>query len=97
VGSSPRIAQIVGHAAPSAPNCPGVREEDPSPSLSPMRGEEPVADFASAELAEEPAPSVVLGRRLSPGKLDQARALRKRMTPAEKALWRCLRANRMRG
>jgi len=40
---------------------------------------------------------VITGQKIDPAKLQQAKALRRNMTPAEKRLWTALRANRLQG
>ncbi len=40
---------------------------------------------------------IISGQHISPAKLQRAKELRQNMTPAEKMLWQCLRANRLSG
>jgi very-short-patch-repair endonuclease len=40
---------------------------------------------------------IVIGNYVSPVKVHRAKELRQNMTPAEKILWQCLRANRLGG
>jgi len=40
---------------------------------------------------------IVIGNYVSPVKVKRAKELRQNMTPAEKSLWQCLRANRLGG
>jgi len=40
---------------------------------------------------------IITGQRIDPAKLQQAKALRRNMTPAERRLWAALRANRLDG
>ena len=40
---------------------------------------------------------IITGQKIDPAKLQQAKALRRNMTPAEKRLWSALRANRLQG
>jgi very-short-patch-repair endonuclease len=40
---------------------------------------------------------IITGQRIDPAKLQQAKALRRNMTLAEKRLWTALRANRLQG
>ena len=42
-----------------------------------------------------PARNIVRGQRINPQKLNQAKALRREMTPAGRALWQALRANHL--
>lgn len=42
-------------------------------------------------------PHIITGQRIHPAKLEQARALRRRMTPAEKRLWSALRRHQLDG
>lgn len=44
-----------------------------------------------------PKPNIVTGQRIDPAKLEQAKAQRRHMTPAEKRLWTQLRGNRLDG
>jgi very-short-patch-repair endonuclease len=44
-----------------------------------------------------PVRNTVIGQKLSPGKIEAAKAMRYEPTEAEKALWICLRGNRMDG
>ena len=44
-----------------------------------------------------PIPNIVTGQRVDPAKLLRAKELRRQMTPAERRLWNCLRANRLGG
>ncbi len=44
-----------------------------------------------------PVPNIVIGQRVDPAKVLRAKELRRRMTPAERRLWNCLRANRLGG
>jgi very-short-patch-repair endonuclease len=45
-----------------------------------------------------PAPTrIVTGQHIAPEQLERARRLRREMTPQEKVLWECLRANRLDG
>lgn len=41
--------------------------------------------------------NIVIGQKVDPVKAQRARELRQKMTPAEKILWRALRANRLDG
>jgi len=41
--------------------------------------------------------NIVIGQKIDPTKLEEARRLRQAMTPAERRLWQCLRANRLNG
>lgn len=40
---------------------------------------------------------VIIGQRIERAKLEQAKAFRRKMTPAERRLWQALRANRLDG
>jgi very-short-patch-repair endonuclease len=40
---------------------------------------------------------LVIGQRIERAKLEQAKAFRRKMTPAERRLWQALRANRLDG
>jgi very-short-patch-repair endonuclease len=40
---------------------------------------------------------IITGQKIDPAKLQQAKASRRNMTPAEKRLWQSLRANRLKG
>ena len=44
-----------------------------------------------------PARNIVVGQRVQREKLERAKELRKRMTPAESVLWKCLRGDRLAG
>jgi len=44
-----------------------------------------------------PIQNIVRGQKVSLEMLAQAKKLRREMTPAEKILWKCLRANRLNG
>ncbi len=41
--------------------------------------------------------NIVIGQRIDPAKLEQAKAMRRSMTPAEKLLWSALRRNQLDG
>jgi len=41
--------------------------------------------------------NIVVGQKIDPAKLEQAKKLRRAMTPAERRLWASLRANRLKG
>ena len=42
-----------------------------------------------------PTRNIVIGRKVSPSKIQRAKELRRHMTPEEAMLWECLRANRL--
>lgn len=44
-----------------------------------------------------PIKNIVRGQRVSPEMLERAKKLRREMTPAEKILWKHLKANRLNG
>jgi very-short-patch-repair endonuclease len=44
-----------------------------------------------------PKQNIITGQKIDPAKLQQAKALRRAMTPAEKRLWAALRTNRLDG
>jgi very-short-patch-repair endonuclease len=44
-----------------------------------------------------PKPHLITDQKIDPAKLEQAKALRRNMTPAERRLWTELRANRLEG
>jgi len=44
-----------------------------------------------------PVKNIVRGQKVSPKMLERAKKLRREMTPAEKILWKELRANRLNG
>ena len=44
-----------------------------------------------------PIKNIVRGQRVSPEMLERAKMLRREMTPAEKILWKHLKANRLNG
>jgi very-short-patch-repair endonuclease len=44
-----------------------------------------------------PKPHLITDQKIDPAKLEQAKALRRNMTPAEKRLWTELRANLLEG
>ena len=44
-----------------------------------------------------PNQHLITGQRVNPAKLQQAKTLRRNMTPTEKRLWAALRANRLDG
>lgn len=44
-----------------------------------------------------PVKNIVRGQRVSPEMLENAKRLRREMTPAEKILWKHLKANRLNG
>jgi very-short-patch-repair endonuclease len=42
-------------------------------------------------------PNIVIGQRVEENKVARARAMRRSMTPAESALWKCLKNNQLGG
>jgi very-short-patch-repair endonuclease len=44
-----------------------------------------------------PVKNIVRGQKISPEMLERAKELRSAMTPAEKILWKRLKANRLNG
>ena len=48
-------------------------------------------------IAPAPVRNTVIGQRVDPAKVLRAKELRRQMTPAERRLWNCLRANRLGG
>jgi very-short-patch-repair endonuclease len=41
--------------------------------------------------------NIIVGQKIDPAKLEQAKKLRRAMTPAERQLWTSLRGNRLKG
>ena len=63
------------------------------PELQP----EPPLDSHFRPKTRPPTRNIVVGQRVTEGKVIRAREFRKAMTPAEAVLWKCLRGNRMHG
>jgi very-short-patch-repair endonuclease len=80
-----------GGVAPAGAS-PNIRDEKEVLPLS-ASGRRP----GGGGVPPTPVPNIVIGQRVDPAKVLRAKELRRQMTPAERRLWNCLRANRLGG
>src|SRR5438270_611728 len=80
-----------GGVDPTGPAPPQGGEQESLPLPASGRGSE------GGVAPPTPVPNIVIGQRVDPAKVLRSKELRRQMTPAERSLWNCLRANRLGG
>jgi len=93
--SSPSPKPGGEQASDHSPALEGDQESLPLPVSG--RGTHEVGRPGGGVAPITPVRNIVIGQRVDPAKVLRAKELRRQMTPAERRLWECLRANRLGG